>query len=138
MALTVKVLERKQNPLLDRLEVSLSIYHPQGSTPDKKDVSKELGSQLNTSSDNIIVRDVYTRFGTHVSTANAKIYNKKASLERIEHKYVLNRILKEKDGKEITRVPRKMRKEEKNKKKKIRGTMEKHIKKATKRQERKN
>ncbi|KAH9385379.1 small subunit ribosomal protein S24e [Nematocida major] len=136
MANTIKILEKKQNPLLDRMELSLSIYHPTCGTPDKKDVAKLLSEQLNSSIDNIIVRDCYTKFGTHIATATAKIYNKKSSLETIEHKFVLNRIQKEKGGKESTRLPRKLRKEEKNKKKKIRGTLAALQKKAEKRQQR--
>ncbi|KAI5189454.1 small subunit ribosomal protein S24e [Nematocida minor] len=136
MSNTIKILEKKQNPLLDRMELSLSIYHPTKGTPNKKDVSKILSEQMNVSVDNIIIKDCYTRFGTHISTAQAKIYNKKLSLEKIEHKFILNRIQKEKDGKEITKLPRKIRKEEKNKKKKIRGTLAALQKKAEKRQQR--
>ncbi|EHY66301.1 small subunit ribosomal protein S24e [Nematocida ausubeli] len=137
MANTIKILEKKQNPLLDRMELSLSVYHPSSGTPNKKDISKMLSEQLNASTDNIIVKDCFTRFGTHVSTAAAKIYNKKSSLEKIEHKFVLNRILKEKEGKEVTKLPRKLRKEEKNKKKKIRGTIAALQKKVEKRQQKK-
>ncbi|KAI5172684.1 small subunit ribosomal protein S24e [Nematocida sp. LUAm3] len=135
MSNTIKILEKKQNPLLDRMELALSIYHPKSSTPPKKEIAQLLSEQLSASVDNIIVRDCFTRFGTHISSASAKIYGKKASLERIEHKYVLERILKEKEGKEVAKIPRKVRKEEKNKKKKIRGTMAAYLKKANKRQE---
>ncbi|KAI5185977.1 small subunit ribosomal protein S24e [Nematocida homosporus] len=135
MATSVKILEKRQNLLLDRTELVLSVYHPQGSTPTKKAVAKQISEQLNVAVDNIIVRDCSTRFGTHITSATAKVYTKKASLERIEHKFVLDRILKETEGKEVVKTPRKIRKEEKNKKKKIRGTMQAYLKKATKRQE---
>ena len=138
MSNTVKILEKKQNPLLDRMEVVLSIYHPRGSTPNKKDVSQKLSEQLSVSTDNIVVRNCVTRFGTHITSATAKIYNKKSSLERIEHKFILERILKEKEGKETVKLSRKIKKEEKNKKKKIRGTPEAAARKAEKRQEKKN
>lgn len=136
MTNTIKIIEKKQNPLLDRMELSLSIYHPSTGTPDKKVVAKMLSEQLNTPTDNIVVKDCYTRFGTHIATALVKVYNNKSSLEKIEHKFILNRILKEKEGKEVTRLPRKLRKEEKNKKKKIRGTLAALQKKAEKRQQR--
>ncbi|KAI5165423.1 small subunit ribosomal protein S24e [Nematocida sp. ERTm5] len=136
MTNTIKILEKKQNPLLDRMELSLSVYHPCSGTPNKKEISKMLSEQLNTSTDNIVVKDCYTRFGTHISSAAAKIYNKKSSLEKIEHKFILNRIIKEKEGKEITKLPRKLRKEDKNKKKKIRGTIAALQKKVEKRQQR--
>ncbi|OAG30114.1 small subunit ribosomal protein S24e [Nematocida displodere] len=137
MTNTIKILEKKQNPLLDRMELKLSVYHPRSSTPDKKDIAQILGEQLSAHSDNIIVRNCSTRFGTHITTAAAKVYGKKASLERIEHKFILNRIVKQKGGKEETKLPRKMRKEEKNKNKKIRGTKATFMRKAAKRQERK-
>lgn len=136
MSNTIKVLEKKQNPLLDRMELSLSVYHPTLGTPNKKEISRILSEQMNTSIENIVIRNCYTRFGTHISTAQAKIYNKKSSLEKIEHKFILARIQKEKDGKEIAKLPRKIRKENKNKQKKIRGTLAALQKKVEKRQER--
>ncbi|KAI5191870.1 small subunit ribosomal protein S24e [Nematocida sp. AWRm77] len=136
MANTIKIIERKENPLLHRVELNLSIMHPNESTPQKKDLATEIGKQLGVPANYVVVRDCCTRFGSHVSTASAKVYKEKQYLEKIEHKYILKRLRKsEGDVKEETRMPRKIRKQEKTKRKNIRGTMETFHKKALKTEE---
>lgn len=135
MSSVFKILEKKPNLLLDRTELKLSIYHEGGSTPSKQEIAKFLSEQLSTHKEHIVIHDCKTRFGTHVSHAQARVYNKKTSMESLEHKYMLKRMQKEKYENEEPKMPRKLRKEEKNKNKKIRGTKATYLKKAAKRQE---
>lgn len=137
MASTVKIESKRQNSLLDRLEVKLTVYHPRSATPDKRGIAQDLSEQLSVSKENIVVRDCKTRFGGNVSTASAKIYNRKEQLEKVERRFVLDRVNREK-GIERQRMGRKLRKEEKNKAKKIRGTKQAYSKKVAKRQEKNN
>jgi len=138
MTSVLKILSKKENKLLERTEVVIEVTHPLSSTPQKKEIREMLSKEMQVPKDNIVVKDCQTRFGTHITRGIAKLYHKNASLQAIEHKYVLKRIAKEKGEKVVHREPRKLRKEQKNKNKKIRGTMATYKKKAEKRQAKMN
>ena len=87
----MEIIERKENILLDRVEIHFSWRHEGRSTP-SRDELLAMVKTLEPSSDkgNIIVKDVNTRFGQPTTTGVAHVYGNKDSMS-VEPKYILER-----------------------------------------------
>jgi small subunit ribosomal protein S24e len=135
MATSIRILQTKKNALLNRQELGIEVRHSKAAMPDRKTLTQDLCEKMNVPKENIVVRNCKTRFGADVSTASVRVYDKLDYLEKYEPKHVLHKLFpKEKKGGERA-MQRKSRKEEKNKKKRVRGTEAANKKKALKRQE---
>lgn len=86
------VINRKENNLLNRVELEFSIKHSQKPTPGRKDmidmiVKFEPGSKSNL----VILKRVNTRFGQALTTGFAHIYSDEESLKYTEMEYMIKR-----------------------------------------------
>ena len=63
----------RNNPLLDRAEVEISINHEDEATPSKEAVKDRVAAEHNFDSEEISVEGVYTRYGTQDTKAILKI-----------------------------------------------------------------
>ena len=63
----------RNNPLLDRAEVEISINHEDEATPSKEAVKDRIAAEHNFDSEEISVEGVYTRYGTQDTKAILKI-----------------------------------------------------------------
>lgn len=108
----------------------LSISHPRARTPSKEDICTQIGSLFKVRKELVIVSGCTTRFGSHQTKCNVRIYESTEKLREIERDFVVRR----KTGEEVgIRKPRRVRKKERKEKAKIFGTMRRHLKKAEKR-----
>jgi len=87
----MEIKDRKENKLLNRVEISFSWRHEGKHTPSRKDVM-ELVKTLEPGSnpDWIVVKDCVTRFGQPLTTGLAFIY-KSAEAMAVEPSYIHKR-----------------------------------------------
>ncbi len=79
----VNVSGKQENKLLSRLEVKGKLTF-QGPTPAYKDVQAELGKALKKDAELVVVRHVYTNFGSPGATFDAFVYDSKEALKNVE------------------------------------------------------
>ncbi|RVD92231.1 40S ribosomal S24 [Tubulinosema ratisbonensis] len=111
----------KENPLLNRKELTVSVTHEQKGTPSQKVITSVLSNLFKTKESNIIVKNIVTRFGSHSSKCNVRVYDDPEVMEKLESK--------RKKG-----LSRRARKTERKQKAKMFGTLRRHVKKQEKRQ----
>lgn len=87
----MEIIERKENILLNRIEIDFSWRHEGRSTPSRNELL-DMVKVLEPGSDkgNIIVKDVNTRFGQPTTTGVAHVYGDKESMS-VEPNYILER-----------------------------------------------
>jgi len=71
------VIEEKENPLLKRKELLLSIDYEGGSTPSKSELQKFLAEQLNANMENLEISKVLSEIGLPRGKAWVKIWEEK-------------------------------------------------------------
>jgi len=86
------VTNRKENNLLNRVEIEFSIKHGQKATPSRREmidlvVKTEPGSKAEL----IILKRVNTRFGQALTTGFAHVYSDEESLKSTEMEYMIKR-----------------------------------------------
>ena len=72
----MEIKERKENKILNRVEISFSWKHDKKSTPSRKEVIALVQTlEPGSNSELIVVKDCNTRFGQPLTTGTAYIYN---------------------------------------------------------------
>ena len=106
----IVVLSKRDNLLLDRVEVRFRIVHSNEKTPDRESVREKLSAILNEKKDNVIIDSMKVQFGKPESLGYAKVYKTKEKAMRVERDRTLVRNkLKErkaKAAKEKTAAPK--------------------------------
>lgn len=64
----------KENPLLERREVEVTIDHEGEATPSEEDVISRIAAENNLEKENIQVDGIYTGFGSQTSKATLKVF----------------------------------------------------------------
>ncbi|EGO04263.1 hypothetical protein SERLA73DRAFT_173690 [Serpula lacrymans var. lacrymans S7.3] len=107
------------NRLLARRQFVLDVLHPSRPNVSKADLSEKLAAMYKADKARVVTFGFRTHFGGGRSTGFAMIYDDEPSQKKFEPKYRLVR-----SGLEIKsdKASRKLRKERKNRAKKLRGT----------------
>lgn len=109
-----------KNKLLDRLQFILDVFSEQGSNCSKKEITELVANKFKCSPENVVIYGLQTKFGGSRISGYGLIYNNKDSLSKYEPKIRLRRLgllpKKAKGGK-----GRRLKKENKNKMKNLRG-----------------
>jgi small subunit ribosomal protein S24e len=87
----VEVISKKENPLLDRLEVDFKVTHPKEVTPKRKDVKNEIATLLKVQKDTIVIDNMKTEFGKPETMGYAKVYKSKSEALVNETEAILKR-----------------------------------------------
>jgi len=87
----LEILEKRENPLLNRTEVKFRIKHEGEKTPERELVKNDLAEELKVSKDLIIIDYIRPHFGIAVSSGYAKIYKSVEDGKKVEPDYVLRR-----------------------------------------------
>jgi small subunit ribosomal protein S24e len=121
----LEIIEKRENPLLDRIEVKFVLHHANQPTPRRESVREELSKSLKVQKDRIVVDNMAPSFGIHDTRGYAKVYSTKEMAINVEREYLLirNKLVKEEKkvekGKEtapeekVTETPEPVKKEEK-------------------------
>jgi ribosomal protein S24E len=72
-----QVIEEKENPVLKRKEVLISLDYEKGSTPSKAELQKVLSEQLNANMENVEISKILSEIGRPVGKAWIKVWQEK-------------------------------------------------------------
>lgn len=87
----MEIIERKENPLLSRVEIKFSHSHSGSPTPSRNDVITQIAAlEPGSNRDFVVIKDVTTRFGVAKTTGVALIYSNKEAMS-VEPKYIHTR-----------------------------------------------
>jgi small subunit ribosomal protein S24e len=86
----IKVIEDRNNPMLDRREVIFKIEHD-GPTPSRKSVVDNIVATMNSKQGLVVVDRMKTEFGKRETVGYAKIYESVERVIEVERPYVIER-----------------------------------------------
>ena len=87
----MEIIDRKENSILNRVELSWQWRHTGSATPTRAQIiDAVVKMEPGATKDRVIVKSVNTRFGHPLTTGNAHVYADRADLEK-EPKYILSR-----------------------------------------------
>jgi len=87
----IKILERRENKLLNREEVYAIADHRGEPTPKREDIKKKVAAMIGKSEDLIVVLKIMSSYGLQRSKVILHVYNSKDDMMKIEPKYILKR-----------------------------------------------
>ncbi|MEW6070661.1 MAG: 30S ribosomal protein S24e [Candidatus Thermoplasmatota archaeon] len=114
----VELLSKKENILLNRIELKFKVTHKNEKTPEKESVKAKIASLINLPKENIVIAWMRTLFGTQETLGYAKAYSSAQATLKSEHEYLLarNKIIEPKEKKvakpKVEAKPEEKKKEE--------------------------
>ncbi len=87
----VKILEQKENPLLDRVEVVAELSFPKANVPSREAVIGRLSALLNADRDRFVLREIKTTYGETRAIARARVYETVEIAKKVEPEFILKR-----------------------------------------------
>lgn len=113
-----EIVNRKENPLLKRIEIQFKIVHHGESTPPRDTIKDEIAKLAKAPKDRVIIDYVNSQYGKPHSIGYAKIYDSKEDALEFERKHILgrNKLIELEEKKKVKKVkgapPSKPKKEE--------------------------
>ncbi|MCD7781119.1 MAG: 30S ribosomal protein S24e [Methanosphaera sp.] len=80
----IKIIEKRENPLLNRTEIKFECEYAQEGTPKTLDVKHKLVAMEDASNDLLVVERMKPSYGVPTAVGEARIYDSVAKLEEIE------------------------------------------------------
>ena len=87
----IEISDKKQNPLLGRVEVRFLVQHPNEKTPSRDQIREKLAAQLGGKKGNIVVDSMNSVFGKGATKGYARVYEAPEQLAKNEPHYLLKR-----------------------------------------------
>ena len=88
----VKIVSRKENPLLKRREIRFQVEHDQaGSTPPRLEIRKAVANALELDANLVFVKKLETKTGMQTAIGAANIYDSIEQAKLIEPEYIIKR-----------------------------------------------
>lgn len=87
----LKILSKKENPLLKRKEVQFTVLHSQVKTPGRLDIKRSLASEMQVSDKLIFIKKMKTLTGTNTTVGEATAYETELQGKLIEPSYIIKR-----------------------------------------------
>ena len=87
----VEITSRKENPLLNRIEVKAVVRHANSPTPGRDEVREAVSRSLGSAKEGVVVDSMKSVFGKHETLVFAKIYPKKEDALKLERRHILVR-----------------------------------------------
>lgn len=97
----IKVLEEKNNPLLQRREIRFSVSHDLG-TPSRDEIKSKIAAYLNSKPELVIIERMRSEFGKRETRGYAKIYETVERMKNVETEHIVQRNEKKPTAKEGT------------------------------------
>ena len=100
----LEVLQKRENPLLKRIEVRFKATHKAEPTPTRDALRAFLAKELNATRDIVVIDSQASKFGRYETVGYAKVYKTKDEALAVERKHILvrNKLVepevKEKEG----------------------------------------
>ena len=86
----ITVISEEENPMLHRTDVRFRVSHAEA-TPDRLAVRDSLAARLNKNADEVVVRQLDTKFGMRETVGEAKVYQGAGFAKDVEQDYQLSR-----------------------------------------------
>lgn len=87
----VEIASKKENPLLERTELSFSAEHAGKPTPNRDEVRAAIASALSVPKERVIVDSMDTEYGKGMSMGYAKVYDTQEAVMKGESRHLLVR-----------------------------------------------
>lgn len=86
----IDIISEDENPMLHRIDVTFELTH-EDATPSRLQVRDSLAAKLNKDADEVVIRELDTKFGMRKSVGIAKVYETAEHAADIEQTYMLER-----------------------------------------------
>lgn len=86
-----EIVNRKENPFLDRVEIEFCTRHPNEPTPTRDVLKEELAKIAKAKKELVIIDGVHSEFGKPETKGYAKVYKSKETALSVERKHILIR-----------------------------------------------
>lgn len=86
----INIIEKKENKLLERLEVRFELEYP-AATPRRLEVRSKLAAMINYDEPLVIIKKIHQETGMRKSTGLAHAYKSAETLQQVEPKYLIKR-----------------------------------------------
>jgi len=86
----VDIISEDENPMLHRTDVKFEVKHDEA-TPSRLSVRDSLAAKLNKESDEVVVRNLDTKFGMRTTVGHAKVYESADHAGEVEQEHMLER-----------------------------------------------
>lgn len=86
----VDIVSEEENPMLHRTDVTFELTHDDA-TPSRLQVRDSLAAKLNKDADEVVVRQLDTKFGMRKTVGVAKVYETAAHANDVEQEHMLER-----------------------------------------------
>jgi small subunit ribosomal protein S24e len=87
----IKIISKKENPLLKRKAISFQIEHVQTKTPSRTEVRKAVAKILKTDMGLVYVKKFETKTGTSMAVGIANVYDSVEQAKFVEPEYIIKR-----------------------------------------------
>ena len=87
----IEIVDKKENQLLDRTEVTFKASHAKEGTPQREVVREKLAAILKATKERVIVDRMDSEFGKMETVGYAKVYKSKDAAMKFEREHVLVR-----------------------------------------------
>lgn len=87
----VEILQKIDNPLLNRVEIVTIVKHPNSSTPKREEIKKKLAAILGSKEELMVVRKILSVYGKPISRVYINVYKDENTLRRVEPKHILKK-----------------------------------------------
>ncbi|MFW6230523.1 MAG: 30S ribosomal protein S24e [Nanoarchaeota archaeon] len=84
------IVKEVEAPLLSRKRVTLTV-ESDSTTPARQDLIKKVAEKLGAKPELVVIKHIYTSFGTKSCKVIAHVYKKREELERIEEGYLVKK-----------------------------------------------
>ena len=86
----IEILDEEQNPMLHRTDVTFQIVH-EDATPSRLSVRDSLAAKLDKDAEEVVVREMDTKFGMRKTVGYAKVYESPEDAKEVEQEHMLER-----------------------------------------------
>lgn len=87
----LEIINRTDNPLLEREQINFRVFHPKEATPRRKQVREQLAAVLNAKPALLVVDHLKVDFGRPESVGYAKHYHSSKAMQTHEAVHLLKR-----------------------------------------------
>ncbi len=98
----IEIINKRENPLLNRIEVYFKVEHPNEKTPKRDAVRGKVAEALKVRREQVVVDYMRSEYGMPVTKGYAKVYSSPEDIEKIERDHIKKRnaVKKEEESKE--------------------------------------
>lgn len=86
----VEIVSEEENPMLHRSDVTFEITHEEA-TPERLSVRDSLAAKLNKDAEEVVIREMNTKFGMRTTVGYAKVYESPDFARDVEQQHMLDR-----------------------------------------------